>query len=117
MWYTYFQRPDLDGVDERIIRRYGVLYDAFFKDRHLIPPGRFHEMRFEDLEREPVNELRRLYEQLDLPAFSRFEPRLQGYVDGLAGYQKNSFAELEPEVKERVGKAWARSFETWGYRA
>jgi len=117
MWHTYLQRPDLDGVDERIIRRYKALYDAFFEDRNLIPSGRFHEVCFEDLERDPVGELRRIYERLHLPAFSRFQPKLQRYVGALAGYQKNRFAELQPEEKKKLAKAWARSFDTWGYPA
>ena len=69
-----------EEIDARIIWRYEILYDAFFEERDLIPDGRFHEIRFEDLERDPVAEIRRLYEGLDIPGFEVFRPALENYV-------------------------------------
>jgi hypothetical protein len=115
-WYTYLQRPQLDGMDQRIIRRYVELYNAFFEDKGLIPSGQFHEVRFEDLESEPVSELRRLYDTLSLPGFHEFEPRLHAYVDSLAGYQKNEFPNLASRLRREVAEHWKRSFDEWGYR-
>jgi hypothetical protein len=48
------QRPQWGDLDERIIRRYRVMYDAFFADRLLIPAGHYHEVGFEDLEKDPL---------------------------------------------------------------
>ena len=53
-WYSYLQKPDTSLIDDRIIRRYTRLHDAFFAERDLIPEGRFHEIRFDDLERKPM---------------------------------------------------------------
>ena len=47
------------------------MYDRFFAERPLIPAGRYHEIAFEDLERDPVGQLREIYAKLDLPDFSR----------------------------------------------
>ena len=38
-WYTYLQRPEVERIDEGILRRYTTLYDAFFADRPMIPDG------------------------------------------------------------------------------
>ena len=38
-WYTYLQRQRLEGLEDRILRRYTQLYDAWFSDRDLIPEG------------------------------------------------------------------------------
>jgi hypothetical protein len=115
MWHTYLQRPDLGGINDRIIRRYNVLYDAFFEERRLIPPGQFHEICFEELERDPVGQVEMIYERLNLPGFERFRPKLEGYVKSLKGYEKNKFVELEPEARRKINAAWQRSFEQWGY--
>jgi len=114
-WYTYLQRPELDGMDERIIRRYTTLYDAFFEDKVMIPSGQFHEVCFEDLERDPLNELRMLYEKLTLPGFHALEPKLKVYVDSLSGYRKNEFPELSHALRRKVAEAWRRTFDEWGY--
>lgn len=115
MWHTYLQKPDVPGIDDRIIHRYNVLFDAFFAQRALIPEGRFHEIRFEHLEKDPVGEMQKLYARLNLPGFTAFRPKLQRYVDSLTGYRKNEFPELEPAWRTKIARAWQRGFEEWSY--
>jgi omega-hydroxy-beta-dihydromenaquinone-9 sulfotransferase len=114
-WYTYLQRPDVTGIDDRILRRYNVLFDAFFADRSLIADGRFHELSFEALERDPVGEMRELYARLGLSGFEKFSPKLQRYVDSLSNYRKNQFIELDPGMRQKIATTWERSFEEWQY--
>lgn len=114
-WHTYLQRPDLRGIDDRLIRLYNVVYDAFFAERHLIPAGRYHEIRFEELERDPIAEMRKLYERLGISGFERLRPKLQRYVDSLSGYRKNEFGELDRARRAKVAVAWRRSFDEWQY--
>jgi hypothetical protein len=115
IWYTYLQRPDRDLVDRGIVDRYTTLYDAFFEERPLIPPGNYHEMSFEDLEREPLAEMRRLYETLSLPGFDNVVPKLHTYVASLKDYKKNAFPEIPRGERDTVATAWKRSFEEWKY--
>jgi hypothetical protein len=101
--------------DARIIRRYRTMYDSFFEERHVIPEGRFHELGFEELERDPVRVVRRIYERLDIPGFEEFEPSLKRYVGSVSGYRKNEYPELPAALREKIAHAWERSFEEWGY--
>lgn len=117
IWYTYLQRPDRSLVDAGILQRYNTLYDAFFHERALLPESRFCEVRFDDLERDPVGQVRRIYEQLDLGRFDAFQPKLRAYADSLVTYQKNDFSPLPESDRKRVATAWSRSFETWKYPA
>ncbi|TKW63153.1 MAG: sulfotransferase [Paracoccus denitrificans] len=114
-WYTYLQRPDLDALDEGILARHETMYDAYFEDLPLIPASRFCELRFDELEADPVAQINRVYDQLGLEGFDRMQPRLQTYVDSLGGYEKNSFSGLDAATRARVAERWRRSFETWGY--
>jgi len=114
-WYTYLQRPDLNVIDEGILTRYNSMFDAFFEDVKLIPKGQFHEIRFEDLERNPITEMEKTYSSLNLNNFGRFKPKLQSYVESLSGYQKNAFKPTNDAVRELVAYRWARNFEKWGY--
>jgi hypothetical protein len=91
------------------------LYDAFFEGRDLIPDGQFHEMRFEDLERDPVAEIRRLYESLGIPGFEAFRPSLEDYVRSNSGYRKNAYEELPASLRAEISQAWRRSFDEWNY--
>jgi hypothetical protein len=60
--------------------------------------------------------IRAAYERLGLTGFEAFRPRLQEYVESLAGYRRNEFGDLPPARRQRVARAWQRSFEAWGYR-
>jgi hypothetical protein len=91
------------------------MYDAFFEERHLIPDGRYHELKFEDLEADPMSQMKAIYDSLSLDDFDRFEPRLRQYVDSLAQYRKNSYPRMPEELRLKIRRAWRRSFEAWGY--
>jgi omega-hydroxy-beta-dihydromenaquinone-9 sulfotransferase len=109
------QRPELESLDDWIIEQYREMYEAFFEQQPLIPSGRFHEVSFEELERDPVEQVRELYRALDLPDFRALEPKLRSYVGSLAGYRKNQFSDLSLELKQRLRHEWVVSFEKWGY--
>jgi hypothetical protein len=111
------QRPELESLDDWIIEQYREVFEAFFEQQTLIPPGRFHEVSFEELERDPVEQVREVYRALDLPDFRVVEPKLRSYVSSLAGYRKNEFSDLSLELKQRLRHEWAASFEKWGYSA
>jgi hypothetical protein len=112
-----FQRPDPSDADEAVIRRYRAMHDAYFDESGLIPEGRLYELPFDDLERDPVGQVRGVYEALGLPGFGAALPRLERYVEGLAGYRKNTYPELPASLRQRLAASWSRSFEEWGYAA
>jgi hypothetical protein len=113
-WWT-LQRPAFDDLEDRAIRQYREICEAFFEERHLIPTGHFHELAFEQLERDPLNALRQAYEALALPHFEHVEPALRRYLGGIADYQKNTFSEPSADFKAKVAKACPRPFHEWGY--
>jgi hypothetical protein len=76
-------------------------------DLAALPAWRRSEVRFEDLEADPVQALRVLYAGLDLTFDAEFEPRVRSFLNGLRGYHKNSYS-LDPEaaalIRERLGE-------------
>ncbi len=115
MWYTYLQRPNWEQIDESILNRYSTMYNAFFEDKGLIPAGQFHEMAFEDLERDPLGEMKATYNALNLPGFTEFEPKLSNYLDSIKDYKKNCFEPLSEDKRTLVAQRWKRCFTEWGY--
>jgi len=110
-----FQRfPPGDSIDF-VLQSHRQLFEAYFTDRPLIPKGRLHELRFEELVRDPVGEIRRVYEVLNLPPFDTFAPCLQEYLASVRNYQKNRHAPLAADVKARVASEWSQLFDEWGY--
>jgi hypothetical protein len=113
--YFRFQRQDLAALHGRVIRQYAEMHDAFFEERPLIPKGRFAEVAYQDLDADPVGQVRRIYDELDLPDFAEVEPALNEYLGSIADYKKNKHVELTSDVRSEIARAWRRSFDTWKY--
>ena len=109
------QRPVKGRLVETILRRYRLIYDAFFEQRTLIPKGQYCEVCFEDLERDAPGQLAGIYDQLDLGDFCQAEPSIRTYLDGVSQYKKNTYRPLPQRLKERIATSWQRSFREWGY--
>ena len=92
------------------------MYEAYFDEVGLIPEGRFHELAYESLEKDPLGEMRSIYDSLDISGFSDVKPQLEAYLDGLKSYRKSELPEIEPALRQRIATAWSRYFEEWGYQ-
>jgi hypothetical protein len=109
------QRPALARMPARVLRQYRQMYDAYFADRTLVPSGQLHEVRFEELERDPLGGIDRIYAALSLPDFGDVRPALVEYVASLRDYQKSEYPPLPEAQRRAVAETWQRSFEAWGY--
>jgi hypothetical protein len=112
--HTTLQRVDSNNADETVFDLYEEMMRRFFAERNLIPSRNLAEVRFRDLERDPLGELRRLYEALELPGFADAEPPFRDYVAGQRAYRKNSF-ELSNADREKIERRWGFAFRELGY--
>lgn len=110
-----FQRPRPEDLDAAVIRTYRAMHDAYFEERHLVPEGRFHELAFEDLELDPIGQIRMTYDALGLDGYDAVLPQLEEYVDSLSSYRKNAYPRLSDPIRRQINQSWRRSFEEWGY--
>jgi hypothetical protein len=108
------QRPKLKGLEDYVFDTYVRMYKRLEETRHLVAPERFHELRYEDLIRDPINQMRRLYEHLRLGDFESVQPRLESYLEKVAGYETNKY-ELPPEKRAEIRRRWASVIERYGY--
>lgn len=100
---------------DEILRDYAEVHAAYFAQRPRLPQNQLCEISYSDLARDPVGQLDRIYQTLELPDFEYARPKLTEYVAGLSGYERNSFAPLSSQDRERIASAWPRSFDEWGY--
>ncbi|MCY3970241.1 MAG: sulfotransferase [Acidobacteria bacterium] len=89
-------------------------FRQYLRHRASIPEGRLAEVRFEDLERDPLGELEAVYKALNLPGWARGKVEIEKYVTGLAGYRKNRYV-FEPSAIERVRRECRFALDAWGY--
>jgi hypothetical protein len=108
------QQINWERVEEYILTFYSQLMRKFLADKGQIAPGNLVEVKFEDLETAPIEQLRKTYQGLDLPGFADAEPAFRSYLESVAGYRKNQYM-LTGEIIEKVNQHWQFSFDEWGY--
>lgn len=113
--FMKMQPFDEDRLDDLIIFRYRMMYDSYLTHRAAVPPGRLHEMKYEDLVASPGEAMESLFRSLHLPHGDEFKGRFKGYLKRVAGYRAQEHAPLSSFMRARLRSEWANGFDAWGY--
>lgn len=119
LWKTLYethglQKPRLDGLYDYVFDTFTHLYAKLEEGKRLIPPGHFHELRYEDLVADPMAEMRTVYERLGLGEFEKVLPELRKYLGKTAGYRTNRY-ERSPELRAQITHRWGEVIRKYGY--
>jgi hypothetical protein len=101
-------------IREKVFAEFRVIYDRLEAARPLIPAGRFYELYYERLVKDPAGELRKVYDGLELDRFDVVRPRLEEYLTRTAGYETNKY-QLTDADREGVTKRWGDVIRRYGY--
>jgi hypothetical protein len=113
MWAM--QRVGSYDIPAATIENVRRVSEKYFVDRSVVPAGQLAEVAFTDLERAPMQTMRRLYAELDLPAFRFTEQAMQDYLNSLGPYKKNQHRQLEPAIQAQLAEQWQEYLQNWGY--
>jgi hypothetical protein len=111
---TALQDVGEDVIREAALTNYEKLMRKYLAERALIPEGNLVEVRFEDVEADPVAETTRIYRALGLTMSAQIRARLEAYVASTADYKKNRYR-LSPEMAATIRERWGFAIEMWGY--
>jgi hypothetical protein len=115
LWKVHgLQIPNYDDLEEYVFRKFTHLYERLEAGRQLIAPSRFHEMRYEDLVREPIGEMQKLYNHFALGDFDSVKPRLERYFAEKADYKTNRYDQT-PELRANIDARWGEFIRRYGY--
>ncbi len=108
------QVPRFEGLEEQVFDTFTRMYDAFERDRALIPEGQIADVRYENLVADPLGEMERLYRELDLGDFSQVRPALEPFVGRQREYKTNRY-EIAPELRAEISRRWRAYFDRYDY--
>jgi len=114
--YQLHDSNETDSYSTRFLENYHAMESAWQRDAGDLLPGQRIEVRFEDLERDPLAVVRRIYRELGMELTSQFEQRLHRYVQAHAGYVKNKHHVLNPVVRAKIDAKMGGFMEDWGYQ-
>jgi hypothetical protein len=110
------QTPKFVGLEEYVYQTFLRVYEKLEEGKRLVPGSHFCELRYEDLVRNPVEEVRKIYEQLGLGEFEQMRPRLERYLEGVKNYETNRY-QITPEQRAEIGRRWGDVIRRYGYDA
>ena len=109
-----FQIPKYEHLDEIILSTLTRMYRAFEKQRATLDPSRIIDVRYEDMIRDPLAEMERIYHGLDFGDFSIVRDAMAQYVREREEYSPNQHF-LESHVKNEIDRRWEEYMRAYGY--
>jgi omega-hydroxy-beta-dihydromenaquinone-9 sulfotransferase len=78
------------------------------EDAKKLPEERFYELKFEDLEKNPSEEIKNIYSQLNVEFSEEFEKQISDFLISVKEYQKNKYTMPEGDKLEinNILKSW-----------
>ncbi len=110
------QTPRFEGLEEHVFCTFERMYERFDADKKRIPAGHLCETRYEDLVRDPIGNLRMIYDELHLGEFEGALPAMEAYIAATGEYKGNLHL-LSSELREEVARRWAGYMRQYGYLA
>jgi len=108
------QELDWDEVDQWTLDAYSSLMNKYLDERKLLGDDRLIEIRYEDLDERPLEELEKIYTTLELGDFESVRPKFEAYLTALGDFEKNEF-DFPAEIVAAVNENWAFAFDAFGY--
>jgi omega-hydroxy-beta-dihydromenaquinone-9 sulfotransferase len=102
------------SIEDYVLSTFNELYRDFSQARDALPPDQFCELRYEDLIANPLAQLQRVYDHLQLGPFEEARPHLAAHLAEVRNYQP-SRQHVAPDLHGELRRRWAPFFETYGY--
>ncbi len=108
------QSYDHVDIDAIILRTYDRMMTCLENDTQGWPESTYVDIRYEDLDRDPVNQIQLIYEKLELGDFAAVKPRFDAYLKSIKTYKKNAYTYTD-DAAVLVEDHWGRFLNQWGY--
>jgi hypothetical protein len=103
-----------DTLEPYVFAAFDEMYAAFERDRATLPPGRLHEIRYEDLVADPVGRMAEAYERLELGDFQRVRGDFETMAASMKRYRTNTY-DHDPRIVAEVAHRWRPFLDRYGY--
>lgn len=109
-----FQKPKFAELEEHVFRTFEQMHARYQETRELIAPNRLFETRYEDLLADPVEQMRCLYEKLELGDYAPVRDKIAGYFAEKKSYKTNRY-QIAPELERTIRERWGDYIQVYGY--
>jgi hypothetical protein len=109
------QDGDKEEIEKQAIQNYKRLMNGFFKQKKLIPSKNYVEISYEDLVKDPIKQVRKIYSKLKLPGINKALPDMEKYLESKKDYKVNVY-KIDEKIIRHVSEEWKFTIKLWGYK-
>ena len=110
----WFHEVDQDFIMDLIFDVYEKLYSDYFEQKGEVASNRIFELKFEDFEKDPVCNLKEIYDFFGFEDFEKQQSNFERYLSSLKGYKKNKYTISKSEL-EKIEEKWGFTLKKWNY--
>jgi hypothetical protein len=108
------QMPKGRGLDEYVFECLTRMYGGFEDQRQRIDVSAIYEIRYEDLIDNPLGQIEKMYQQLQLGDFRLARDKIAAFVAEQKDYKPNKHR-LDDALKSKIRQRWSAYFDRYGY--
>jgi hypothetical protein len=93
---------------------YEKMYKKYFDEKDLIPEGNLIEVRYEDVVKDPIGNIEKIYRELGIDGFDKAKVSIEKYIESLKGYKPNKY-KIDPKLRKKISQRYDFTFKKFGY--
>lgn len=99
-----WKRPTVKETSELMLQ----MMNKIDQDLNTLPKNRYCEIKFEDLEKNPIEEIKNIYKHLNVQFTEEFEKQISDFLISVKEYKKNKYAIANSDRLEinNILKSW-----------
>ena len=108
------ERFPLEEISNMVLEVYVELIKDYLSDKESVNSNRITEVRFETLLVNPIQELKRIYDNYNYKDFQTLIPVFQEYLDSIKSFRKDSYT-MKQEELDKVLSSLGFAMKHWNY--
>jgi hypothetical protein len=108
------QNSNGDLTRKRLTGVYADMVRQYYADKDKIPGQNLLEIKFEDFNKNPIEFLKQIFDQFNIPGFENARQHFENYLDEMSGYKQNRY-EISPETIQWVNEYAGDIIDKLGY--
>jgi hypothetical protein len=110
-----FHKIENKTMEKFILDSYRLTYEKYLDELSLVEQGRISTISYENLVKDPMPTLKKVYRELGLNNFAEASPQIEFELSSYKNYRTNTHL-MEDEVKRKIYKEWEIFFKVYGYQ-
>jgi len=109
------QNANEEEIEKQVVENYKRVMNSFFEQQKLIPKKRYVEISYEDLVKDPLKQVKKIYSKLKLNGYKDALPGMKKYLESKKDYKTNVY-KIDKKILKHVDDNWGFTIKKWGYK-